>query len=91
MAATGAATGRLLPGCFSIQNSLVRYQARRSSFDDPAESLEILKPKGGDVFRGVREDGSEAEEVRFERDASGKVVRLIQDSNMAERIAGSAG
>lgn len=59
--------------------------------DNPAEGLALLKPKGGNVFRRVRDDGSEAEEVRFERDASGKVVRLIQDSNIAERIApGSA-
>lgn len=47
----------------------------------PGEDLVILKPKGGDVFRRVRQDGSEAEEVIFERDAAGKVVRFVQFSN----------
>jgi len=52
----------------------------------PADGLSILKPKGGDRFRRVRDDGSEADEIRFERDAAGKVVRFIQFSNPRERI-----
>ncbi len=51
----------------------------------PADELTILKPKGGDVFRRIRDDGTEADEIRFERDAAGKVVRLIQFSNPRER------
>ena len=47
----------------------------------PATELSVLKPKGGDVFRRVRDDGSEAEEVVFERDAAGKVARLVLFSN----------
>ena len=31
---------------------------------DPAGDIEFLKPKGGDVFRRVRKDGSEAEEIQ---------------------------
>jgi hypothetical protein len=53
---------------------------------NPARELTILKAKGGDVFRRVRDDGSEADEVRFERDKSGNVVRYIQFSNAQSRV-----
>ncbi|HEV2532525.1 serine hydrolase domain-containing protein [Phenylobacterium sp.] len=53
---------------------------------DPAEGVAILKPKGGDLFRRVRKDGSEAEAFQFVRDASGKVVRFVHDSNPSERL-----
>jgi CubicO group peptidase (beta-lactamase class C family) len=52
---------------------------------DPAGSVSFLKPKGGDVFRRVREDGSEAEEVKFLRDASGKVTGFMHFSNPTMR------
>ena len=48
---------------------------------DPAEDMHFLKPKGGDVFRRVRKDGSEAEEFKFVRDASGKVTSFMHFSN----------
>jgi len=51
----------------------------------PVDGIAFLKPKGGDVFRTVRDDGTEADEIRFERDAAGKVVRFIQFSNPRER------
>jgi CubicO group peptidase (beta-lactamase class C family) len=51
----------------------------------PAEDVEILKAKGGDLFRRVRADGSEADEVRFERDRSGHVRRFVEFSNPHER------
>jgi CubicO group peptidase (beta-lactamase class C family) len=53
---------------------------------NPARELNLLKAKGGDVFRRVRDDGSEADEVRFERDKSGNVVRYIQFSNAQIRV-----
>lgn len=53
---------------------------------DPAGSLSFWKPKGNDIFRRVRDDGSEAEDIRFERDTTGKVVRYIHFSNPRERI-----
>jgi CubicO group peptidase (beta-lactamase class C family) len=49
--------------------------------DDPAGEMEFLKPKGGDIFRRVRKDGTEAEEFRFVRDASGKVTSFMHFSN----------
>jgi CubicO group peptidase (beta-lactamase class C family) len=53
---------------------------------DPAAELAFYKPKGGDVFRRVRADGSEAEEIRFERGPDGKVVRLVHFSNVSGRV-----
>ena len=54
---------------------------------DPAGNLTLLKPRGGDVFRRVREDGSEAEEIRFQRDGSGKVTGFMHFSNPTPRVA----
>ena len=54
--------------------------------NDPVTALEFFKPKGGDIFREVREDGSEAEELKFTRDASGKVTGYIQSSNLKLRM-----
>lgn len=49
---------------------------------NPNDDLEILKPTSAkDVFRRVRPDETEAEEVRFERNISGKVVRLVWHDN----------
>lgn len=56
----------------------------------PGEDLAFLKPKGGDSFRRVRDDGSEADEVTFERDAAGKVVRYVQFSNPRNLIPEAA-
>ena len=48
---------------------------------DPADDLLFLKPTGGDIFKRVRKDGSEAEEFKFVRDASGKVTGFVRFSN----------
>lgn len=54
---------------------------------DPNGDLDILKPTSAkDVFRRVRPDETEAEEVRFERDSSGKVVRLVWHGNPNQKI-----
>lgn len=53
---------------------------------DPVANLEFFKPKGDDIFRAVREDGSEAEELKFIRDASSKVTGYIQSSNRKLRL-----
>jgi hypothetical protein len=53
---------------------------------NPAEDVEILKAKGGDRFRRIRTDGSEADEVHFERDRSGRVYRFVQFNNPHDRI-----
>ena len=56
--------------------------------DKPVESMAFLKPKGGDVFRRVRDDGSEAEEFVFQRDSAGKVTGFLHFSNVTQKIAG---
>lgn len=56
----------------------------------PGEDLSFFKPKGGDVFRRVRDDGSEAEDLTFERDAAGKVVRFVLFSNPRNLIPETA-
>jgi len=53
---------------------------------DPVGDMSFLKAKGSDVFRRVRKDGSEAEEVRFVRDAGGRVTSLIHFSNPTTRL-----
>ncbi len=52
----------------------------------PADDLEFLKPKGGDVFRGVRASGGETDEVRFLRDARGRVTGIARFDNVSRRI-----
>lgn len=54
--------------------------------ENPAEAIGFLKPKGGDLFRRVRDDGSEAEEIKFQRDASGRVTSFVHFSNITHRI-----
>ena len=54
--------------------------------DDPVAGLQFFKPKGGDVFRRVRDDGSEAEEITFTRDASGKISGYMHFSNPTKRM-----
>lgn len=48
---------------------------------DPVRAMAFLKPVGGDVFRRIRADGSEAEAVRFLRNRQGRVTGLRQHSN----------
>ncbi|MGA9587032.1 MAG: serine hydrolase domain-containing protein [Terracidiphilus sp.] len=55
--------------------------------DNPVADMEFYKPKGGDVFRRVRDDGSEAEQLTFTRDASGKVTGFTHFSNPRTRIS----
>jgi len=56
----------------------------------PGDDVAFLKPKGGDVFRRVRADGSEAEDLVFERDAAGKVARFVLFSNPRNLIPETA-
>ena len=53
---------------------------------DPAEDVELLNPTGDDLFRRLRGDGSEADEVRFERDDAGHVHRFVEFSNPHDRL-----
>jgi CubicO group peptidase (beta-lactamase class C family) len=55
--------------------------------EEPATELRFFKPKGGDIFRRIRDDGSEAEEIKFQRDASGKVTSFVHFSNITYRVS----
>lgn len=54
--------------------------------ENPAQSLTLLKHIEGDTFRRLRKDETLGEEVVFERDETGKVVRMWQHSNYNEKI-----
>jgi hypothetical protein len=54
--------------------------------DNPLQAITKLKHIEGDRFRRIRDDDSLGEEIVFETDASGNVVRMWQHSNPAERI-----
>jgi hypothetical protein len=58
---------------------------------DPASDLLVLKAKGGNVFRAVRTDGSEADEVHFDRDLTGRVTQFVRFSNPKRRIGSVSG
>lgn len=55
--------------------------------NDPVANLEFFKPKGGDIFRRVREDGSEAEELEFPATLRAKSTGYIQSSNPKLRMS----
>lgn len=55
--------------------------------DDPVNDMQQYKYVSKDTFRRVRkDDGSLGEELRFDRDASGKVARLINNSNFENKL-----
>jgi CubicO group peptidase (beta-lactamase class C family) len=59
--------------------------------DDPVGDTDFFKPIGPDLFRRVREDGSEAEELRFLRNAAGRVTGFVRNSNPVMRLPESGG
>lgn len=54
--------------------------------ENPDEGMTVLQHVSGDTFKRVRRDKTLGEEVRFERDSSGKVIRVLQHSNYSNRI-----
>jgi len=57
-----------------------------ATLGESRDDLELWRHKGGDVFRRLRADGSEADEVRFERDKTGHVNRFTEYSNPHDRL-----
>ena len=54
---------------------------------DPAERMTLFKYISNDTFRRVRkDDDSLGEELRFERDANGKVVRMFRHDNFSNKL-----
>ncbi|MFP4082258.1 MAG: serine hydrolase [Candidatus Aminicenantes bacterium] len=54
--------------------------------ENPAESLTLLRHIKGDTFRRIRDDETLGEKVVFERDSSGKVIRMWQHSNYSNKL-----
>jgi CubicO group peptidase (beta-lactamase class C family) len=54
---------------------------------DPVAGLSVLRHAGGDTFRFVRDDGSLGGELRFVRDASGRVAAAINGASQVPRTA----
>jgi CubicO group peptidase (beta-lactamase class C family) len=53
---------------------------------DPSDSLTRLKHIEGDVFRRIRDDDALGEEITFEVDDQGEVVRMWRHSNPAFKV-----
>lgn len=54
--------------------------------DNPAKGLTLLRHIEADTFRRLRDDDTLGEEVVFERDQSGRVVRMVRHSNYHPKI-----
>lgn len=54
--------------------------------ENPDEGMTVLQHVSGDTFKRVRRDKTLGEEIKFERDSSGKVLRVLQHSNYSNRI-----
>ena len=54
--------------------------------DNPDEGMILLQHVSGDIFKRMRTNKTLAEEIRFERDSSGKVTRMLQHSNYSTKI-----
>lgn len=54
--------------------------------DEPMDNLIKLRHVEGDIFRRVRDDDALGEEITFEIDASGEVVRLKWHSNYYDQL-----
>lgn len=55
--------------------------------DDPVNDMQQYKYIGKDTFRRLRkDDGSLGEELRFERDSNGKIIRVIHNNNFENKL-----
>lgn len=53
---------------------------------NPSEGMVLLEHEEGDTFRRVRSNDQPGEEVRFEKNAAGKVTRMWRHSNSAKKL-----
>ena len=52
----------------------------------PGEAMTFFKYISGDTFQRIRDDGDLGETFVFERDANGRINRVKQHNNYANRI-----
>jgi CubicO group peptidase (beta-lactamase class C family) len=72
------------------ETAILPWQGKLAVFglpsENPAKSLTLLKHIEGDAFRRLRKDETLGEEWVFERDKTGKVIRMWQHSNYSYKI-----
>ena len=82
--------GRYDVYAWSGESVIIPWQGKLAIFDLPAANpiadMELLKHMKGDVFRRIRSDETLGEEIRFERNSEGKVIRMWQHSNFFKKI-----
>lgn len=54
--------------------------------DDPDEDMTLVQHVSGDTFRRIRDDKTLGEEIIFEKDNTGKVVKMWQHSNYSIKL-----
>ncbi len=56
--------------------------------ENPTEAMMTIQHVAGDIFRRVRQDKTLGEEIIFDKDAAGKVTRMLQHNNYSIKVAG---
>lgn len=54
--------------------------------EEPSDDMTLLQHVSGDTFKRIRDDKTLGEEIKFEKDKSGKVIRAWQHSNYSTKI-----
>lgn len=76
---------------WSGENVILPWKGKLAMFgvpsDNPATGMQLYKYVSKDIFRKLRrDDDSLGEELRFERDANGKVIRVFSHTNFRNKI-----
>lgn len=79
-------------GFWSGEAIIVPWKGKLALFNLKSREQEkpamVMKHKEADTFYRLRDDGEPGEEIRFERDAEGKVVRFWRHSSFMDRMTG---
>jgi hypothetical protein len=69
---------------------IVPWQGKLASIalpnENPAADMSLLKRVEGDLFKRLRDDDTLGEEIRFELDQNGHVIRYWQHNNFINRV-----
>ena len=75
---------------WSGENAIIPWQGKLAIFglpnSNPAQGMSLYKHIKDDTFRRIRSDDTLGEEMIFERDESGKVIRFWHHSNYENKI-----
>jgi hypothetical protein len=78
------------PQPMSSETAVLPWQGKLAVFvlpvDSPAKRMSLLERHDGDVFRKSGSDKKTAPLVTFQRDGSGKVIRMISPSGIRDKI-----